>query len=477
MTTMKHKHYIYSALLALATVTPMSAGTLPVKIVGGKVGVENVQARKSGEQMDISMNIVLDSLHMPLNRRIVLTPYMTSPTGDSVFFRPVVVNDRRQQVMYDRRDHRRYDAADAYVVRRKNDTPQSLQYFASAPYAQWMQTATVKIGEDLCGCGDVKNQTAETVKKMYTPQCAFLAPVAAETKTYEMHGRAFIDFPVDRTELHPDYRQNPRELAKIIDTINIIKRDPLMTITGIDIHGYASPESPYEHNAWLAEHRAATLKNYVRQLVKLDDRLFSVHFTPEDWDGLRAYLRASNIDNRDAILAIACDSTLAPDPREWAIKSRYPEEYKTMLATWYPALRHSDYIVTCNVRPFSVDEAKELIKTRPQLLSEKEMYLVAQTYEPGSEEFNSVMEIAVRFFPADATANLNAACIRLSEGRYDLAKAYLDKAGDSPEADNARGVYFWLSGDEERAVEHFIKADEAGCKMAGTNLQELGFKE
>ena len=471
---MKHKSYIYTALLALATAIPSAAGKLPVKIVGGKVGVENVKTIKSGEQMDVSMNFVLDSLHMPLNRRIVLTPYMVSAAGDSVFFRPVVINDRRQQVMYDRRDHRRYDAADAYVVRRKNGSQQSLQYFASAPYANWMQQAKVKVSEDLCGCGDVKNQTAETLKKMYTPQCAFLAPVAAATKTYEMHGRAFIDFPVDRTELHPDYRQNPRELAKIVDTINIIKRDPLMTITNIDIHGYASPESPYEHNAWLAEHRAATLKNYVRQLVKLDDRLFSVHFTPEDWDGLRTYLRESNIDNRDAILAIACDTTLAPDPREWAIKTRYPDEYRTMLATWYPALRHSDYIVTCTVRPFSVDEAKELIKTRPQLLSENEMFLVAQTYEPGSKEFNDVMETAVRMFPNDATANLNAACTRLQEGRYDLAKAYLDKAGDSPEADNARGVYYWMSGDEEHALEFFIKADEAGNAMARTNLEELG---
>jgi hypothetical protein len=37
------------------------------------------------------------------------------------------------------------------------------------------------------------------------------------------------------------------------------------------------------------------------------------------------------------------------------------------------------------------------------------MYLVAQTYEPGSPEFNEVFDIAVRLFPDDETANLNAA--------------------------------------------------------------------
>lgn len=130
-----------------------------------------------------------------------------------------------------------------------------------------MRSADVVIKEDLCGCGKIDDQEQETVKKMRQPKVAFIQPIAVEQKTYEMSGRAFIDFPVDRTELHPNYRNNPRELAKIVDTINVIKKDANMTITKIEIHGYASPEAPYAHNEYLATNRAATLKNYVRQLV------------------------------------------------------------------------------------------------------------------------------------------------------------------------------------------------------------------
>lgn len=112
-----------------------------------------------------------------------------------------------------------------------------------------------------------------------------------------------------------------------------------------------------------------------------------------------------------------------------------------MHATCYPALRHSDYHIKYKIRPFNVEEAKKLITTRPQLLSQNEMFMVAQTYEPGSKEFNEVMEIAVRMFPNDPTANLNAACMRLNAGDAESAKPYLDKAGNSPEAEAARKIY------------------------------------
>lgn len=59
----------------------------------------------------------------------------------------------------------------------------------------------------------------------------------------------------------------------------------------------------------------------------------------------------------------------------------------------------------------------------------------------GSKDFNEVMELAVRMYPTDETANLNAAIIRLNNGDADAAKPYLDRAGDSKEADAARKAY------------------------------------
>ena len=99
--------------------------------------------------------------------------------------------------------------------------------------------------------------------------------------------------------------------------------------------------------------------------------------------------------------------------------------------------------------------------------------MVAQTYEPGSKEFNDVMEIAVRMFPENETANLNAAITRLNAGDADGAKQYLDKAGTSAEAQNARGVYEMLKGNEKQARYYLEQAAKAGVASAKENLQNL----
>ena len=408
--------------------------------MGGKVAVRNIRTMNTEGRMHVSMDFVLDSLHVAPGKRLVLVPKLRAGS-DSVSLKPIIINGRRQQIMYDRRDHRRYATSKPLVTRRENGKRQTISYSSFSYYDDWMRSAMLEIQEDLCGCGDLANADTETVASVGMRPCRYIVPKADAVKTWQLHGRAYIDFPVDRTELHPDYRNNPRELQKIIDTINVVRRDTLVTITGIDIHGYASPESPYDHNAWLASERAKTLKNYVRQLVHIDDTLFTVHSTAEDWDGLRRYIRESNLDHRDSILTLACDESIDPDRRELLMKTRYPEQYRVMLATWYPALRHSDYTITCRVRPFTLDEAKRLIRTRPQLLSLGEMFRVAQTYEPGSKEFNEVMLTAVRIYPDDPVANLNVAVDMFNSGNIEAAKPYLDKAGDSEEANEARQAY------------------------------------
>ena len=436
------------------------------------VAVTDVSVARANDMMTVIMNLNMDSLRLRSNRRLVFTP-MIIGNRDTAMMAPIVVNGRRQQIMYNRRDYKDYNKQGTVTVRRKNGTPQTLNYNGSVAYANWMENSKVVVAEDLCGCGDILDQNNVMLKRMFKPLIAFSSPKAEAEKMREESGRAFICFPVNKITLYPEYRQNPAELDKIVKTINLVKNDSNVTITNVTIHGYASPESPYKHNAYLAENRAATLKNHVRQLVNLSALLFTVNSTPEDWDGLRSYIKNSNIQAKADILRIANDETINPDEREAKIKKTYPAQYRFMLDTWYPALRHSDYVVTYRVRPFSVEEARRILFTNPKQLSQNEMFMVAQTYNPGSKEFNEVMEIAVRMFPDDPTANLNAACTRIEEGRIDEAKAYLAKAGDTPQAVNAQGVIAFKEGRTADAATLFRQAADAGVSEAADNLKSI----
>lgn len=299
----------------------------------------------------------------------------------------------------------------------------------------------------------------------YTPsyELAYIEPQAEKEKSRHLSGKAYLSFLVNKTDIRRDYRNNAAELSKVEETINVVRKDPNTTITHIDIHGYASPEGSYQSNARLAEGRAQAFKDYVQQLIDLPAGIFSVASTPEDWDGLIAAL-----DNPE-LLAIA-QSDADPDAKERQMKQRYPTQWKQLLADVFPALRHSDYYVSYTIRPFTVEEARDIIRTKPQQLSLNEMFLVANTYAPGSEDYDEVFETAVRMFPDDETANLNAAVIALRKDDLTTAARYLTKAGNSAEAQNARGVLAAKQG-------HYADAEKAfslsAIKEAMHNRDEL----
>ena len=126
------------------------------------------------------------------------------------------------------------------------------------------------------------------------------------------------------------------------------------------------------------------------------------------------------------------------------------------------------------VRGFNVVETKEIIDKRPQLLSLQEMFLLAKTYEKGSSEYNEVFDVAVRMFPEDPTANLNASSIALNKGDVPAAKKYLERANQSlAETVNNQGVLAFLEGRIDDAKSLFSKAAAAGIDQASVNLTNL----
>ena len=458
----------------MAPATALAQNCQEVKLASDKIKVSNVQVAQQNNALSVSMDLNLDSLYLPSNLQLVYTPVFKTRQGD-IKMPEIVINGRRQQIMFERGVGKKQLnlSPEALVVRRTNKKVQTVNYSASIPLSGQVKNYDLNMHEDLCGCGNMEEGNDFNLRHRRQPQAVFVRPAVEAVKVRHLDKRAYIDFPVNRIELHADYRRNPAQLDSIVRTINALKDDKNLEVSAINIHGYASPESPYSHNDYLAKNRAKTLTDYVRRMVALPTQLFTVSSTAEDWDGLRNYLKDSNLEHKVEILAIANDEKMDPDAREQKIKKLYPSEYRFMLDTWYPALRHSDYHITYKVKPFDVAEAKEIIKTKPQQLSQEEMFLVAQTYEPGSKEFNDVMEIAVRMFPENETANLNAANTRLNAGDADGAKSYLDKAGNSPEALNARGVYESLKGNDQQARHYFGLADKAGVKAAQENLENL----
>ena len=245
-----------------------------------------------------------------------------------------------------------------------------------------------------------------------------------------------------------------------------MRDDTAAVITRITIKGYASPEGPYDNNVRLAMGRTASLKEYVRQYYNFDPELMSTDYEPEDWEGLRLWVEQCTLPHRAEILQII-DSPLAPDPRNSEIQHRYPDEYRLMLDSIYPALRHSDYTIKYRIKAYAtVEELLQVYATAPERLRPVDFQRIAAVYPTGSDRYKEIMLKSVEIHPYDSKSNLNAATIALQAG--DLAKAaeYLDRAGDSPEAVYTRGVLAGMNGDLERAAGLFDQAAGMGSEPA-----------
>lgn len=424
---------ILAALLGIGNMSEAVAQNTKDILPGVSVG--NLNMNREGKYLTVEMDVDLTALDVDANRAVLLTPRLVNGV-DSLDLPAIGIYGRRRYYYYVRNGISTI-SGESEKSFRVSDKPDNVAYSNLAEYSDWMNGATLKFHRSDWGCCQQILAEYDGIvgshHEAFFPELVFVQPKAEIEKSRSLSGSAYIDFPVDQTVIYPDYRRNTVELGKIQATIDSVRNDKDITITSVWLKGFASPESPYKHNTNLAIGRTAALKKHIGQLYHFADNIIQTDYEPEDWAGLRRYVEQSNIDHRTEIMALI-DSDMEPDAKEAKIKRTYPAEYRFMLQNFYPALRHTDYRIDYNIRKFSdVEEIERIMVEQPQKLSLNEFYLVAGKYEPGTDEFTDIFQTAVRMFPNDETANLNAANAAIRRDDFGTARRYLDKAGDSAE--------------------------------------------
>ena len=455
-----------------------------LSFMGGSIAALNAQENspahsmtRKGQDFNVGLNLNLNTIDVKSNRMVVLTPFVAGET-DTLNLSSVGLMGRRRYFYYERNE-KRYPEVFENENFRAGENPDSFTWEETFPYEKWMDGSSLKLRKQVYGCcNDIIEESIYDFTQYhdYHPVFKWIVPEAELEKIRYLKGSAFIDFVVSTTDIRPEYRENRRELGKIIGTIDSLKADADIKMDTIYIKGFASPESPYDNNTRLAKGRTKALKDYVTQLYHFDENFILTSYEPEDWEGLRRFVESSNINHKQEILEII-DCSLDPDPKEWKLKSTYPDEYRFLKETIYPALRHSDYKIIYKIRTFTdINELKRVFKEAPVKLSLREFFTLSTAYEPGSEDFRKVFEVAAMVYPDNGTANLNAANAAMMVDELDKAERYLSKAGETPEAIYARGVLAGLRQDYAAAEELFRKAGEIG-ESACAEMQKFNNKK
>lgn len=479
---MNIKAKILFLIMTLLTVTPF---LFSQNNYLDEVRIENSRVEQRDNRLSVDMDIILDDLRLLSNDIIEFTPLLVSNDGEIVNELPsVVVAGKRRSKILERsmklNNSTGLDTEPYEIVRRRNNTAQKISYSTDLPIAAWKEDASLGLRRSILSCancdmgGDFLVLLPRIIPEAYVPsyKLTYIVP-EVEVKTLSDRHTAMFNFVVDRWELIRDFKNNAAEFNEVDRVIDEIRNNRDFEITEFEITGYASPEAPVDHNKMLAQNRANAFADYIVSKFGINRSSFNVNGHGEDWDGLRKAVESSSLSDRQAILNII-DNVSNPDARDAELKKlSNGQTYRNLLNNFYPLLRRTEYVIAYNVRPFDVEEAREVIKTNPRLLSLNEMYLVAQSYPVGSTEFKEVFDIATRHYPDSDIAILNSSSADIEVGNIDAAIERMNKISDNPKVWNNLGVAHALNGDLDTAEEYFNKAASSGDDDARTNLEEL----
>jgi tetratricopeptide (TPR) repeat protein len=247
------------------------------------------------------------------------------------------------------------------------------------------------------------------------------------------------------------------------------KATPNKQIKGAKISAYASPDGAVELNEKLSANRETSAEKYFKKALK-DKQIteaeaqgfLSMMTTPEDWEGFKALMEKSTIQDKELILRVL---SMYSDPvvREKEIKN-ISSAYKEIADEVLPQLRRSVMSVDVDVVGKSDEELLKLGLSDPKSLNLEEV-LYAATLTNNLDEKAAIYKAATESFPQCIRAKNNLGHVYVQQGKLADAKTSLEaaKAIDNNAVVKANlGAVALAQGDLKTAEELLTSAMSAG---------------
>lgn len=484
------RRQILPLLLLLTLLLPLHATTPTDDRLLDRVRVNStVRVDRESNQLELSLDLILDDVSVRSNDLLILTPKIIRPDGSYTrLLQPVYITGGSRERMLSRQLH--FDHLPDYyrvaepqsITRRHNGRPQVVSYSATIPFDERMRGAVLTLDQWLTGCAECDGGGAsmticspivkvEPYKPVY--KVAYIEPQPEPIKTRSDKYSASIAFRLDKDRIDRGYKSNASILDEVDRKVESILEDRALTLTGMTIEGWASPEATEAYNRSLSQRRAEAFADHLSRTYGIRRADMTVRGCGEDWPGVERLVRASHLEYKSDLLAIL--DKYKGDARDPQIRAlRGGAAFRELASGIYAKVRRTDYTLTYTVRAFDLEEARERLRTSPRLLSLNEMYIVAGSYPADSKEYKEVFRIAAEVFPDDPVALNNVAATLLEEGKVDEALETLRRiSGETPETLNNIAIAHALLGESDEAKRYFEEARTRGDKAAEANLAEL----
>lgn len=270
-------------------------------------------------------------------------------------------------------------------------------------------------------------------------------PVLAHVSQYKPYDRTrilrrdkdalYVHFPLAKSILHTEFRDNRSVLERIVDITRQIMADTASSVKIIQIIGLASIEGPIAGNEKLATNRALALQHYVQEQLQIPDSLFDTVGGGEAW-----------ADFRDQLAE--CVTT----------EPQHSEELQQ-------ALDIIDSKSDANIR-----------EQKLRRMNGGRTWKYIKEHILSDQRNSGYIRIYYDYVPDQAAKVINQASELLTSDCTDChheALRLLLTVRDDERALNALGVAYWLCGQQQQALESFRQAAARGNADAEENLRKL----
>lgn len=444
------------------------------------IKIDQKEVIRENDSIKIIMNMYVDNLDLGTQDMISFIPILKSTDGNTNrIFNPVVITGNTRDKAIKRAisfDDYEFEQTPYKVIKYKKNEAQLVPLEIKTKYEDWMFDASLDMIEKKNGCNCdllMEDQFPVLSPLFHTPTftLAYRTPPVDSVKHISETHAARLNFEVNKFKLLHDYKNNAQILNEVDNIIREIQNDSNLTVTNFAITGYASPEGNPDSNMKLSQNRAYAFVNYLQERYKIPPSSIKIDWKGEDWEGLKKVVSESNFTDKNEILSILNEENVITRKRTLE-KLNNGNTYRMLLRDYYPPLRRNEYTISYIARNFTIEEMKELIKTKPHHLSQNEMFRLANTYPKNSTEFKEIFDIISRIYPNNEITELNSATYNAENGNYKEAAEILSKL-NSPQALNNLGVVYIHLKEYKKAEELFNRAAAMELNEAINNKVQL----
>lgn len=239
-------------------------------------------------------------------------------------------------------------------------------------------------------------------------------------------------------------------------------------LKGVQISAYASPDGTLDFNTQLSAQRERTSSGFLsgelkKAGVNVDLR---TRYTPEDWEGFKEKVQASNIQDKELIIRVLSMYS-DPEVREREIRNlstAFPQLADDIL----PQLRRAKLLTTVDLIGKTDEEILSLAESNPSALNPAELLYAATLVNELDRKlkiYNSFQTV----YPKDWRGPNNAGYVLVLQMKYTDAKPLFEKAErlktDEPIIKNNLGAVALVEGNLQKAEELFGAASGAGNEV------------